>query len=59
MARESAGHTLRPALLVHEAWLRLAGDRRASWQSRAQFFSAAAETMRRILIDKHHVMKLC
>ncbi len=51
MARESAGLTLQPTALVHEAWLRLGGDRQADWQSRAQFFSAAAEAMRRILID--------
>jgi RNA polymerase sigma factor (TIGR02999 family) len=51
MARESAGLTLQPTALVHEAWLRLGGDQQADWQSRAQFFSAAAEAMRRILID--------
>lgn len=51
MAREPAGYTLQPTALVHEAWLRLAGEQRPSWESRAQFFSAAAEAMRRILID--------
>lgn len=51
MARESAGHTLQPTALVHEAWLRLGADRQPDWKSRAQFFSAAAEAMRRILID--------
>ncbi len=51
MARESAGHTLQPTALVHEAWLRLGGETQPSWKSRAQFFSAAAEAMRRILID--------
>jgi RNA polymerase sigma factor (TIGR02999 family) len=51
MAREPGGLTLQPTALVHEAWLRLAGEQRSSWQSRAQFFFAAAEAMRRILID--------
>lgn len=48
MARENPGHTLQPTALVHEAWLRL-GDQ--SFENRAHFFSAAAEAMRRILID--------
>lgn len=52
MARESPGHTLQPTALVHEAWLRLGGDDQPDWKSRAHFFSAAAEAMRRILIDK-------
>lgn len=52
MARESPGHTLQPTALVHEAWLRLGGDDQPDWKNRAQFFSAAAEAMRRILIDK-------
>jgi len=51
MARESAGQTLQPTALVHEAWLRLGGDAQPLWQNRAQFFAAAAEGMRRILID--------
>lgn len=51
MAREAAGHTLQPTALVHEAWLRLGGEAQPSWKSRAQFFAAAAEAMRRILID--------
>jgi RNA polymerase sigma factor (TIGR02999 family) len=51
MARESAAYTLQPTALVHEAWLRLSHDPRAGWKSRAQFFAAAAEAMRRILID--------
>jgi RNA polymerase sigma factor (TIGR02999 family) len=52
MAQESAGQTLQPTALVHEAWMQLvsAGDR--SWQNRAHFFGAAADAMRRILIDK-------
>lgn len=51
MAREGAGHTLQPTALVHEAWLRLIGDGDRSWRNRAYFFSAAAEAMRRILIE--------
>ncbi|MBI5769334.1 MAG: sigma-70 family RNA polymerase sigma factor [Verrucomicrobia bacterium] len=51
MARESPGQTLQPTALVHEAWLRLGGDAQPSWKSRAHFFAAAAEAMRRILID--------
>ncbi len=49
MAREQPGHTLQPTALVHEAWLRL-GDQ--SFENRAHFFSAAAEAMRRILIER-------
>jgi RNA polymerase sigma factor (TIGR02999 family) len=52
MAREPAGQTLQATALVHEAWLRLGGERQPDWQSQAQFFSAAAEAMRRILIDR-------
>lgn len=53
MASEAAGHTLQPTALVHEAWLRLAGgDGQAQFQNRAHFFGAAAEAMRRILIDR-------
>ncbi len=49
MAREQPGHTLQPTALVHEAWLRL-GDQ--TFENRTHFFSAAAEAMRRILIDR-------
>ena len=52
MARESPGQTLQPTALVHEAWLRLGGDQQQGWQSRAHFFAAAAEAMRRILVDR-------
>jgi RNA polymerase sigma factor (TIGR02999 family) len=52
MARESAGHTLQPTALVHEAWLRLGADAQPHWQNRAHFFGAAAEAMRRILVDR-------
>lgn len=51
MARESAAYTLQPTALVHEAWLRLGGDAHAGWKNRAHFFAAAAEAMRRILIE--------
>jgi RNA polymerase sigma factor (TIGR02999 family) len=51
MARESPGQTLQATALVHEAWLRLGGDEQPEWQNRAHFFAAAAEAMRRILID--------
>ena len=51
MARESAGQTLQTTALVHEAWLRLGGDAQPRWENRAHFFGAAAEAMRRILVD--------
>ncbi len=56
MAGEVAGHTLQATALVHEAYLRLVGPdfekgKRVRWQGRAHFFGAAAEAMRRILID--------
>jgi RNA polymerase sigma factor (TIGR02999 family) len=51
MAHEAAGQTLQPTALVHEAWLRLVGNNDRSWQNRAHFFGAAAEAMRRILIE--------
>lgn len=51
MRREPGGLTLQPTALVHEAWLRLGADQQPNWQNRAQFFSAAAEAMRRILIE--------
>lgn len=52
MAGESAGQTLQPTALVHEAWLRLGADAQPHWQNRAHFFGAAAEAMRRILVDR-------
>ena len=52
MANEAAGQTLQPTALVHEAWLRLVGNKSQSWDGRAHFFAAAAEAMRRILIDR-------
>lgn len=51
MSGESAGHTLQATALVHEAWLRLAGPQESAWQNRAHFFAAAAEAMRRILVE--------
>lgn len=51
LAREPDGQTLQPTALVHEAWLRLGGDEQPAWQGREHFFAAAAESMRRILID--------
>lgn len=51
MAREPAGQTLQTTALVHEAWLRLGGDAQPRWENRAHFFGAAAEAMRRILVD--------
>lgn len=51
MHAEHAVVTLDPTALVHEAWLRLAGDAEASWENRRHFFGAAARSMRRILIE--------
>ncbi len=51
MANEAPGQTLQPTALVHEAWLRLTGNENKQWANRAHFFGAAAEAMRRILID--------
>jgi RNA polymerase sigma factor (TIGR02999 family) len=51
MAQEAAGQTLQPTALVHEAWLRMVKDGERNWQNRAHFFGAAAEAMRRILIE--------
>ena len=52
MAAEPPGHTLQPTALVHEMWLKLVDTPNQSWQNRAHFFGAAAEAMRRILIDR-------
>jgi RNA polymerase sigma factor (TIGR02999 family) len=51
MANEAPNQTLQPTALVHEAWLRLTGKEEVKWDGRAHFFGAAAEAMRRILID--------
>src|SRR5215831_19749600 len=52
MAHQPPGQTLQATALVHEAWLRLVGSGRQHWQSRRHFFSAAAEAMRHILVDR-------
>jgi RNA polymerase sigma factor (TIGR02999 family) len=52
LARESPGQTIQATALVHEAWLRLGPDRSGRWQNQAHFFAAAAEAMRRILVDR-------
>ena len=51
MAHIAPGHTLQPTALVHEAYLRLVGDQPQEWDGRGHFFTAAAEAMRRILIE--------
>jgi RNA polymerase sigma factor (TIGR02999 family) len=51
MAKEAPGQTLQPTALVHEAWMRLGADQQPVWQNRAHFFAAAAEAMRRILVE--------
>jgi RNA polymerase sigma factor (TIGR02999 family) len=51
MSEERSGHTLQATALVHEAYLRLVGDSEVHWQGRGHFFAAAAEAMRRILIE--------
>ena len=51
MAREAPGQTLQPTALVHDAWMRLVGTENQKWNGRAHFFGAAAEAMRRILIE--------
>ena len=60
LRRERRDHTLQPTALVHEAYVRLIGQTRVSWQNRAHFFGLAAEMMRRILVDharKHQAAK--
>ena len=57
MSRERRDHSLQPTALVNEAYLRLVGDRGLSWDSRAHFYNAAAQTMRRILIDHARAAK--
>ena len=49
---ERPDHTLQPAALVHEAYIRLVDQRRVRWQNRAHFYGAAAQVMRRILVDR-------
>jgi len=52
LAGERHQHTLQPTALVHEAWLKLHGDDGREWNGRQHFFAAAAEAMRRILVDR-------
>ncbi len=52
MAQQAPGETLQPTALVHEAWLRLVGDRNPTFRNSTHFFAAAAEAMRHILIDR-------
>jgi RNA polymerase sigma factor (TIGR02999 family) len=52
LADEQGTQTLQPTALVHEAFLRLAGPSRQQWQNRGHFFGAAAEAMRRVLVDR-------
>jgi RNA polymerase sigma factor (TIGR02999 family) len=51
LRRERRDHTLQPTALVNEAYMRLMGQRRVTWQNRAQFFGVASQIMRRILVD--------
>ncbi len=51
LAKESPGQTLQATALVHDVWLRLGADQQPRWKNRAHFFAAAAESMRRILVD--------
>lgn len=51
LAREAPGQTLQATALVHEAWLRLGADAQPTWENRAHFFGAAAQAMRRIMVD--------
>lgn len=57
MANEAAGQTLQPTALVHEAWLKLVKPGPQHWNGRGHFFCAAAEAMRRILIDRARMRK--
>jgi len=52
LSRERVDLTLQPTALVHEAWLRLAGSSQPTWENRRHFFAAAAEAMRRILVER-------
>jgi RNA polymerase sigma factor (TIGR02999 family) len=52
IAQQAPGQTLQPTALVHEAWLRLVGDKNPTFNDRNHFFSAAAEAMRHILVDR-------
>ena len=58
LRRERPDHTLQPTALVHEVYLRLAGQTRTDWKNRAQFFGVAAQMMRRILVDHARAGKM-
>ena len=51
MRDERAGHTLQPTALIHEAWMRLANQKRVDWRDRSHFFGVASRMMRRVLVD--------
>jgi RNA polymerase sigma factor (TIGR02999 family) len=52
LAKERPGHTLQATALVHEAYVKLVGQREVNWQNRSHFFGVAAQAMRRILVDR-------
>ncbi|HTV39811.1 MAG TPA: ECF-type sigma factor [Candidatus Sulfotelmatobacter sp.] len=52
LAGEQNNHTLQPTALVHEAWLKISNDDKRAWNGREHFFAAAAEAMRRVLVDR-------
>ena len=58
MRRERRNHTLEPTALVHEAYLKLVDQRRATWQNRGQFFGVASQMMRRILVDRARARRM-
>jgi RNA polymerase sigma factor (TIGR02999 family) len=55
---ERRDHTFQPTALVHEAYLRLAGQQHAAWQNRSQFFAVASQMMRRILVDRARARRM-
>ena len=57
LRHESAGHTLQPTALVHEVFLRLAGQTHPDWKNRSQFVGVASQMMRRILVDRARAAK--
>ena len=57
LGRERPGHTLQPTAIVNELYLRLVGGKGGNWQNRAHFFAAAAQSMRRILVDHARARK--
>ena len=59
MQNERSDHTLQATALVHEAYMRLVDWKNVSWQNRAQFFSVAAEVMRKVLIDHARARQMC